>query len=556
MGSPTEWGACSRTVYISHRAWALACWRDIVAVALDSSDIVTLDAITGSQTAVLSGHTNIVQSLAFSSDGTFLVSGSDDHTLKLWDVQTGGVIKTFRGHTHFVMSVSISSDCTMIASGSFDKAMRLWDVRSGECCRITKQQEHMDCICFSPTDPRHLLSVPGNIIQQWNIDDLQTGRAYDGSHVAFSLDGTRLVSCNGTAIAVRATNSGAILAEFHAASHNINSCCLSPDNRLVAAVARRKIYIWDISTNPRLVETFVSHMDFIASTFSSSSLVSASKDKSVKFWQVGASLADQAATNPEPISLVSAPIVSISLQARDGIAVSINSKGVVRTWDLSTGLSKASFQTPAKVVGWGNARLIDDGLIIVWCDTNARFSFEGVRIRFLDVGRGGTPWAVAVPDHNAEGLAVSGDGSRVFLVNCGSIRAWSVQTGAMVGKVRLRSRAYLDPLRLDGSKVSVRFEDLSTQGWDFGVPGSPSVPLPSTSLDRPRLDFINGTEFKNGGSARVEDTVTGEEVFRLSGRYGEPTEAQWDGRYLAARYESGEVLILDFHGVLRDTYCV
>jgi WD40 repeat protein len=55
--------------------------------------------------------------LAFSSDGTSLVSGSDDCTVKLWDVQTGGTVKTFFGHTELVLSVSISADYTIIASG-------------------------------------------------------------------------------------------------------------------------------------------------------------------------------------------------------------------------------------------------------------------------------------------------------------------------------------------------------------------------------------------------------------------------------------------------------
>jgi WD40 repeat protein len=59
-----------------------------------------------------------VNCVEFSSDGTSLVSGSDDNTVKLWDIQTGGVVRTFYGHTGRVWCVSISADCIKIVSGS------------------------------------------------------------------------------------------------------------------------------------------------------------------------------------------------------------------------------------------------------------------------------------------------------------------------------------------------------------------------------------------------------------------------------------------------------
>ena len=139
-GIPTEWGTCSCTVTFDSIPKGLACWKDLIAVGLGSGDMITFDGITGTQTAVLSGHRDSVYCLTFSLDGSLLVSGSFDKTVKLWDVQTGGTINTFHDHTSHVYSVSLSIDCTMIASGFADKTIHLWNIQKRECSHIIKQQ--------------------------------------------------------------------------------------------------------------------------------------------------------------------------------------------------------------------------------------------------------------------------------------------------------------------------------------------------------------------------------------------------------------------------------
>ena len=122
-GLQVKWGTCSCTVSFDNTPLCLSCWKDLIAVGLHSGDIIILDAITGVHMFILSCHTDKVNSLAFSLDGIFLISGSDDTTVNLWDIQTGGVIKTFSGHTGLVWSVSISLYCTVIASGSEDNTI-------------------------------------------------------------------------------------------------------------------------------------------------------------------------------------------------------------------------------------------------------------------------------------------------------------------------------------------------------------------------------------------------------------------------------------------------
>ena len=198
-----------------YQATALACWRDTIAVGLDSGDIVILDGITGIQTAILSRHSYWVTSLAFLPDGTSLVSGSIGRTIKLWDIQTGGVVKTFQGHTDLVGSVSISADCMMVASRSLDKTIHLWDIQTKECCCVIQQPTTVYHVRFSPTDPQHLMFVSDDKVWQWDINGHQINPTYDGSNIAFSPDGTQFVLCQEENIVVQCTDSGAIVAKFH-----------------------------------------------------------------------------------------------------------------------------------------------------------------------------------------------------------------------------------------------------------------------------------------------------------------------------------------------------
>src|SRR5262249_46459430 len=82
----------------------------------------------GAESATFAGHDDAVNALALSKDGQFLVSGSADKTVKLWDTSRGRVIKTFSGHTGNVTGVVISPDFQWIASSSNDRTVKIWDI--------------------------------------------------------------------------------------------------------------------------------------------------------------------------------------------------------------------------------------------------------------------------------------------------------------------------------------------------------------------------------------------------------------------------------------------
>jgi WD40 repeat protein len=99
------------------------------------------DAVSGTIQHTLEGHTNSVVSVAFSFDGLRIVSGASDHTVRIWDAVSGTIQHTLEGHTNSVLSVAFSSDGLHIVSGSYDETVRIWDANTGAMQHILDEYQ-------------------------------------------------------------------------------------------------------------------------------------------------------------------------------------------------------------------------------------------------------------------------------------------------------------------------------------------------------------------------------------------------------------------------------
>ena len=79
------------------------------------------------------GHTGAITAIAVSSDGKRVVTGSQDHTVKVWDTANGSDLGTLRLHSAEIQKVAMSRDGTRIVTfGANDHQVGVWDARTGE----------------------------------------------------------------------------------------------------------------------------------------------------------------------------------------------------------------------------------------------------------------------------------------------------------------------------------------------------------------------------------------------------------------------------------------
>jgi hypothetical protein len=121
--------------------------------------------------------------------------------------------------------------------------------------------------------------------------------------------------------------------------------------------------------------------------------------------------------------------MSITLQAKDGIFITSDSDGVVRTCDIFTGLCKASFQTPAKGADKRDIQLVNGRLVLVW--------HADQKIKIWDVEKEELLHTVDGPG-GLQDIKIAEDGSRVFSIGARVIQAQSIQTGKIVGKAGIK----------------------------------------------------------------------------------------------------------------------
>jgi WD40 repeat protein len=169
----------------------------VATVANDTSGMIW-DANNGKPIHTLTGHGKWVLSVAFSPDGKTLATGGYDKRVLLWDTASGELRSKWTGHAGGVRSVAFSPDGQTVATGGADNEVRLWDVRRGVTTHILKKHSAaVRVVVFSPDGTRLASGSEDRTVLVWNpADGRAIGQAVSlpdySSSLAFSRRGQAL----------------------------------------------------------------------------------------------------------------------------------------------------------------------------------------------------------------------------------------------------------------------------------------------------------------------------------------------------------------------------
>jgi WD40 repeat protein len=493
------------------------------------------DTATGRLEATLTGHKREVKAVAYSPDGTRLVTASRDGTVRLWDESTGKEVLPPRRATAAVLCVAFSPDGQQFAAGDDAQTIRVWDLTGKEIWSF-KHAHWIHGIAFSPDSKRLASASFDGTIQVWDLttgDEAMYFRGHFGGVqcVAFRPDGKQLASA-------AADSTIKIWDVASDSTRGLNlpdqtdyyySPAFSPDGKLLASPGRGKVLVYDAASG-KLLHTLQGSA--LGVSFRADHLLATAggRDRTVRLWELSKI---QPGTVPKPwrILRADADVHRVAFNPDGRWLASAESDKCATLWDVGTGakvrrfsghqhwVNTVAFSPDSGTLATGSS----DRTIKLWDAATGKqratlqghkdqvytiaFSPDGRLLASCDYGGLVRLWNVADRKESAllrghtsgvYTVVFSPDGQRLLSTSRDwTARLWDVSTGVEALSIAHGHEVYAGEFSPDGGRLMTACKDKTVRVWDTALP--------------PRLQY--GPEARAIVEARFNELLLRDDVF-------------------------------------------
>ncbi len=285
------------------------------------------------------GHHKTIHAIAFSPDGKYIATASDDNTVKIWRRSDGHRIETLK-HSDDVLAVTFSNNSKIIASGGRDNVVKTWEVETGKNLRTFKgHEQEITSLCFGPEDE---MLVSGSAdcslrlwkMNKWRSDEVFTGHKARVNDVDFGPQGQYILSASDDqTIKVWDLTINRARFTYYGHTHYVKAVKFNRNgDYLVSASYDKQLMVWKMwRRNPVKIlkghDFGVNAVDFSAD---SKYIVSASDDNTIKLWNF------QSGENIFTFFGHEHPVTDINFSPNWKYLASCSESGDMRMWNLAS----------------------------------------------------------------------------------------------------------------------------------------------------------------------------------------------------------------------------
>jgi WD40 repeat protein/serine/threonine protein kinase len=252
------------------------------------------NALTGQTIVTYTGHSDQVWTVAWSPNGQYIASGGRDKSVQIWNPGSGSTRTSYTGHSDAIAGVAWSPDSILIASASYDNTVRVWEALTQQFhATFSDHTDHVWAVDWKPDGSLVASGSKDKTVRVWNPATgsgvyVYMGHSAGVAAVAWSPNGARIASGSyDHTVQVWDATTGANVVTYTGHTDNVTGLAWSPDGSRIASSSRDgTVQVWDArtATNILTYRKHASGVDDVGWASTGQQIASASADRTVQVW--------------------------------------------------------------------------------------------------------------------------------------------------------------------------------------------------------------------------------------------------------------------------------